>query len=541
MTADRYKIERLHRDAQTALRDGRLREAHEHCLAILQADRHHADAWFLCALIAGRNGQHAKAIQILDNALQLLPRNAEYRAERGKLLLSLRRPREALTAAREALDLHPADPPTLNTLGTVLSHCGEHEPALDCFERAAAAMNARSGTSTALPADFGAELQFNLATSLQFAGRFDEAVAAYEEAVRLRPDYFRAHAALAALPRNSSDDNHLERLKNLRGEVRTSKDRLFLGHAIAREQENLGRYREALASLAWAKEGRARATGYAPEQDAALFAAIRRLFDASFFQSSPAGGCDSEEPIFIVGMPRSGTTLVEQILGGHPGVFAAGELQNFPQQVKHLAGTSAQDILDVPTLEAAARADLSRLGQAYLRSTRPRTGQTPHFIDKLPHNFLYLGLIRRALPAAKLICVRRDPMDTCLSNYRQLFATQFRYYHYNYELLDCGRYYIEFDRLMHHWRETLPGGVYELQYEELVADPAAATARLLRWCGLPWDDACLAFASRKTSVATPSAAQVRQGIYDSAVGRWRLYGDALQPLYALLREAGLYD
>ncbi|MDZ7783430.1 MAG: sulfotransferase [Halioglobus sp.] len=534
-------MESLHRDAQAALRDGRLREAHRHCLAILEADRHHADAWFLCALIAARNGRHAKALEVLENALRLSPRRAEYRAEQGKLLLSLRRPREALAAAREALIQRPTDSPTLNTLGTVLSHCGEHEQALACFERAAHAANARSTEHRTLPAEFCAELHFNLATSLQFAGRFDEAVAACAEAVRLRPHDFRAHAALAALRRTSPDDSYLERLETLRGEARTSMDRLYLGHAIAREQENLGRHEQALASLAWAKEGRARETGYTPEQDADLFASIRRLFDASFFQSCPADGCDSAEPIFIVGMPRSGTTLVEQILGSHPAVFAAGELQNFPHQVKHLAGTPSPDVLDTPTLEVAARTDLSRLGEAYLQSTRPRTGHTPHFIDKLPHNFLYLGLIRRALPRARIICLRRDPMDTCLSNYRQLFATQFRYYHYNYELLDCGRYYIEFDRLMRHWQELMEGAIYELQYEALVADPPQQTAQLLRWCGLPWDEACLAFNERRAAVATPSAAQVRQGIYDSAVGRWRYYGDAVQPLYELLREAGFYD
>lgn len=541
MTDDRQQIERLHRDAQAALREGHLREAHRHCLAILEADRHHADAWFLCALIAERNGQHAKALQVLENALRLAPRRAEYRAERGKLLLSLRRPPEALAAAREALALQPADAPTLNTLGTVLSHCGEHDQALACFERATQSANARSIEERALPTDFCAELHFNLATSLQFAGRFDEADAACEEALRLRPHYFRAHAALSALRRTSADDSHLERLENLRGDVHTSMDRLYLGHAIAREQENLERHEQALASLAWAKEGRARETGYAPQQDADLFASIRRLFDASFFQSSPAAGCTSVEPIFIVGMPRSGTTLAEQILGSHPAVFAAGELQNFPHQVKHLTGTASTDVLDTSTLEAAARADLSRLGDAYLESTRPRTGHTPHFIDKLPHNFLYLGLIRRALPGARIICLRRDPMDTCLSNYRQLFATQFRYYHYNYELLDCGRYYIEFDRLMRHWHDMMPGAIFELQYEALVADPREVTAQLLRWCGLPWDDACLAFNERRAAVATPSAAQVRQRIYHSAVGRWRSYGDTVQPLYELLGEAGLYD
>ena len=187
--------------------------------------------------------------------------------------------------------------------------------------------------------------------------------------------------------------------------------------------------------------------------------------------ANTAGGCDNREPIFIVGMPRTGTTLVEQILGGHSQVYAAGELLNFPQPVKRLSGTASADVLDIETLERATQLDMASLGAHYIDSTRPRTGHTTHFIDKLPLNFMYLGLIKLALPNAKLICLRRDPMDTCLSNYRQLFGANFKYYHYNYDLLDCGRYYLEFDRLMRHWHEVMPGAVFEVQYEALVTNP----------------------------------------------------------------------
>ena len=271
-----------------------------------------------------------------------------------------------------------------------------------------------------------------------------------------------------------------------------------------------------------------------------MFEAIRRLYTRERF-ATPPGGYDNAEPIFIVGMPRTGTTLLQQILSGHSRVFAAGELQNFPLQVKRLTGSTATGLLDLDTMTRAPGLDMAQLGSAYVESSRPRTGHTQHFIDKLPLNFLFLGLIHLALPNAKLVCLRRDPMDTCLSNYRQLFAASFTHYRYNLDLLDCGRYYIGFDQTMRHWHDVMPGKILEVHYEALVAEPEPVVRELLAHCNLPWEAACLDFDKRDTSVATPSAVQVRQGIYTSSVNRWRRYGDAMQPLYALLRSAGLYS
>ncbi len=382
-----------------------------------------------------------------------------------------------------------------------------------------------------------------MAASLQFAGQFESAAEAYEKAIELQPHMFRAHSALSTVRRQTPTKNHIERLQQLRDSIATPRDQLHLGHAIAKEQEDLELWQDSLASLAWGKRAQAVKVAYSAAADAELFAGIRETFTRELFaySESTAGGCDNREPIFIVGMPRTGTTLVEQILSGHSQVCAAGELLNFPQTVKHLSNSPSREILDIETLTRASQLDAAKLGAAYIDSTRPRTGHTPHFIDKLPLNFLYLGLIKLALPNAKLICLRRDPMDTCLSNYRQLFGANFRYYHYNYDLLDCGHYYIEFDRLMRHWHEVMPGAVFELQYETLVENPEQVSRGLLTHCELPWEDQCLSFHQRKTSVATASAVQVRQGIYTSSVNAWQRYGDAMQPLYELLTSAGFYS
>jgi tetratricopeptide (TPR) repeat protein len=539
MTPDHQQILKLHNAAQQAMGRGHLREVHEHCLAILKLDPTFADAWFLCGVIAARNGQRAKSVEILEKAAFLAPNNPEYRAELGKQLLANQQPEKALTEAEVALSLDPSQLPTLNTLGTLFSHAGEHEKALGCYEQATSALLQRTGSATSLSTEWQADLYFNFAASLQFAGRFEESESAYEQAIALQPEFFKAHSALSTLRRQTEENNHLDRLVKLRDKVSNPRGQLHIGHAIAKEQEDLGLYEDAFANLTWAKQAQSEANPYNAEKDARLFAAIRQLFTRELFEKQ-SRGCDSEEPVFIVGMPRTGTTLAEQILSAHSQVFAAGELQNFPLQVKRLAHSTAAGLLDLETLEKSPHLDMAALGSAYIESTRPRTGHTPHFIDKLPLNYLFLGLIRLALPNAKLVCLRRDPMDACLSNYRQIFAGNFRHYQYNLDLLDCGRYYIEFDRTMRHWHELMPGEIFELHYETLVENPETVTRALLAHCGLPWEEQCLSFHRRKTSVATPSAVQVRQGVYTHSVDRWRRYGDAMQPLYALLKSAGFY-
>ncbi len=532
-----------HGAAQKAIRDGELRQAHEHCLAILALDPEFADAWFLCGVIAAHNGATDKAADIFHKAITLAPGKAEYHAELGKQLIILRQPREALAAATTALSLAPDDLPTLNTLGTVFSHCGEHAQALSCYEKAVDGLQRRKRPAIGLSQQWQADLYFNMAASLHFAGQFEGAEQAYEKAIALQPHMFRAHSALSTVRRQTPARNHIERLQKLRRHISTPREQLHLGHAIAKEQEDLELWQESLASLAWAKQAQAASVAYSAAADAALFAGIRETFTRELFTrpDSAVGGYDNHEPIFIVGMPRTGTTLVEQILGSHSRVYAAGELLNLPQQVKRWSGAPSKEILDTETLVLAARVDRAKLGEAYINSTRPRTGHTPYFIDKLPINFLYLGLIKLALPNAKLICLRRDPMDTCLSNYRQLFGVNFKHYHYNYDLLDCGRYYLEFDRLIRHWRDVMPGAVFELHYEALVENPQQVSRALLAHCELPWEDQCLSFNQRKTSVATASAVQVRQDIYSSSVNRWQHYGDAMLPLYELLNSAGLYS
>ncbi len=231
--------------------------------------------------------------------------------------------------------------------------------------------------------------------------------------------------------------------------------RAFIHNALAKELDDLGETGPAFEHLARGKALIRRELDYDPSEDERLFAHLAAVFDEDLLRQ-PVNGCETEEPVFIVGMPRTGTTLVERILSSHSQVYAAGELRNFALQLKLASGTRTPRVLDEATVDAGLRADSRALGEAYLASTRPATGHTLRFIDKTPLNFLNIGFIHRALPQARIICLHRNPMDTCLSNFRQMFAPDASpYYKYSFDLLETGRYYLLFDRLMRHW-DTYP-------------------------------------------------------------------------------------
>jgi hypothetical protein len=251
-------------------------------------------------------------------------------------------------------------------------------------------------------------------------------------------------------------------------------------------------------------------------------------------------GFGSEEPIFIVGMPRSGTTLVDRILSSHPDVSSAGELPTFPQLFKLLSGSTSKTGIDADTLKVAANIDPEALGRFYLQSTRPITGHRKRFIDKAPSNYIMAGAILRALPNARVICMRRHPLDTLIGNFKQILPIEDPYYDYVFDIQTTARKLVEFDRTMKGWAAVLPTNRFmELSYESLVDGQEAETRRLLAFCGLPWDDRCLNFHENTAGVGTPSARQVRSAIFRTAVGRWEKYGTLLDPAKTILAGAGL--
>lgn len=482
-------------------------------------------AYYVAGVAELRLEQPARAIEYLRRAAILAPTWPEPLAEVSRAYLMLGLVPAAVEVANRVMAMMPANGVTLDMLGVIFGQAGLHERAREAFQ---AAVERLPGS---------AQSRFNLASTLAFAGELDAAEEQFEACLTLDPRHWRAHLFLSQLRRQSTGRNHLDRLRAALADATEAQAQFYLHLAIAKELEDLGSYEQAFEHLVAGKAAGGAGRGYSTAHDAAAFEAIAKCFQEP---ADNQDGCDNGEPIFVIGMPRSGTTLVERILSSHPMVRSAGELRNFMVALDSGTGGLPGFIFNEAFAERARDIDWSRLGNLYLDSIRHLSGTAPHFVDKLPHNFLFAGFIARALPRAKIVCLRRDAVDTCLSNFRQVFALKSPYFDYSYDLLDTGRYYLLFDQLMSHWRRVLPGRILEIQYEDLVADQEGNTRRLLDFCGLPWDEACLSFEQNQAPVATASAMQVRDAMNRNSIGRWKHYESQLSGLLQVLAEGGVH-
>lgn len=513
--------------ARAALRRGDLPAAAAAARALALASPEQPTGFFLLGMVAAEAGQIAKAIPLMEAAVERGP-EAEHLAQLARLLILLKRDGEAGDAARKAMALEPRDALTLDTIGCVLARLGDHETSLTPFGAAVAAE----------PQNL--DYRYNLAAASGFTGRVAEARAHYEMILTAAPGNARVHYALAILSRQTAQTNHIARLETALAAASRPEDALRIRYALAKEHEDIGNAADAFRHLSAANRAHKLGIRYDFAQDAAVFDAIEALFGGGGASLATGPGNPDTAPIFIVGMPRTGTTLVDRILSSHHAVGSAGELQAMPLAVKQAAGTASRVVIDPRTVAASGGVAPGIIGDAYLaRAAHHRPGDSARFTDKLPANFLYVGHIARALPNAAIVCLRRNPMDTIWSNYKNLFASQSAYYAYSYDLMDIARYYARFDRLMALWESLFPGRVLHLSYEALVADLEGQARRLLDHCGLEWDAACLTFHQNSSAVATPSAAQVRRPINADAVGKWRSHEEALAPARAWLAAQGV--
>jgi tetratricopeptide (TPR) repeat protein len=485
-----------------------------------------AEGHFLLGMAKAETGRVSAAIADVSRAIALVPRG-EYRAQLARLQIMLRQDGaavETLAAAEQAL---PDDALSRDTMGCVYARLGEHAASLPHF------------TEAVRLAPDNTEFRYNEAVALNFIGKVAEAEAALEALLAIAPDAARAHHLLSSLRGQTAERNHVAQLETALARAVEQRDRLLLGYALAKELDDLGQPQAAFARLAAANaEHRARLP-YSFARDGANFDAIERTWPQ--VAAAPVVAAPDAAPIFVIGMPRTGTTLVDRILSSHPEVWSAGELQAMPLAVKMASGTRTRTVLDAATVAAAAGEDLGVIGQDYLARAQTHAGarESGRFTDKFPGNFQYAGFITRALPNAKIVCLRRHPLDTVLANFRNLFAVSSRYYDYSYDLMDIARYYVRFDRLMAFWRSALPGRILELRYEELVADQQRETMALLAHCGLDWNEACLDFHQNIAPVSTPSAAQVRRPMYKDAVARWERHRDALAGVISYFEAEGI--
>lgn len=467
--------------------------------------------------------KHEEAAATLRAALAIEQRSDKIHLHYGSVLLDQHKIDEAAVATERALALNPNSHDAVNLMGRIAFERGELEPALAHYRRA-----------LSLEPDL-ADAYNNMGNVLKELGKLDEARQAYLEAIELDPKVAGVYVNLADSKKFSPGDPHLAAMEELAAQADglSKTDRMQLDFALSKAYADLKQHRRSFEHLLKGTAAKRATIDYDEASALGLFDRIERVFSPQVMRASSGGGDPTPLPIFVVGMPRSGTTLVEQILASHPMVHGAGELKTMNEVVLTVRGPDGNIIPYpefVPSLDAAA---LHAIGSRYLAMLREIAPRGERVTDKMPSNYYFVGLIHLALPNARIIHTMRDPIDTCISCFSKLFTAE---QSHTYDLGELGRYYRRYERLMAHWRRALPPGrMLDVRYEDVVADLEGQARRIIDYCGLPWDDRCLSFHQTARPVRTASATQVRQPIYSSAVGRWKVYEEFLGPL---LKELG---
>jgi tetratricopeptide (TPR) repeat protein len=468
-------------------------------------------------------GRLEEGVAACRQAIALQPDYAEACANLGNIFKDMGRLDEAERALRQALAFRPNHAETLSNLGNVLMDHGRVVDAEQVLRRA-----------TVLKPEF-AGAHNNLGLALKELGRFEEARQATETAIRLEPRKAAYYCNLSEIKRFAADDPHVAAMKALAvDEASLSEtDRIAIHFALAKFYEQTGAKSDAFREMISGNALKRRQVSYDEATTLRQMERIEAVFSPALMQRYDGAGLRARTPIFIVGMLRSGTTLVEQILASHPAVFGAGELKLFDRCVGAL-GQSTPSGNNFPDNILALPTEWFRdLGELYLTELVALAPRAQRITDKMPSNFLFNGLIHLALPDAVIIHTVRDPVDTCVSCFSRLFSEGQRH---TYDLAELGRYYRRYQALMAHWHRVLPAGrILDVRYEDVVADVEGSARRILDHCGLPWDARCLDFHRTERPIRTASATQVRQPIYQTAVGRGGGYAEFLAPLMAELQ------
>ena len=501
------------------------------------------------------DGQLADAVNSFRRAVELNPDYAEAHYNLGAAYHELDQPDEAVQHYKLALALRPDDAMAHYNLGIALKSVGQFDQAIDSFDDALAlqpryltAIIAKGNTlkdlgrlddalecfrkSISYQPDF-VEAYLNLGGLEEVRGQKEAAIFNFTKAIEIKPDCAAAYHAMALSKKHlSANEDNIKSMEKLMSSPDLSADQqMHLAFGLGKAFEDVRQYERAFDYFALGNKKKRATVDYAVEKDITKIQNLKNLFTLDFFKRFENSGSEDPTPIFIVGMPRSGTTLLEQILASHPEVHGAGELKHLHHitnkfRTERLADTS-------PASETAAYTALAQLGQDYLKEIRRYSSDTRFITDKMPDNFLNIGLIKLALPKAKIVHCCRNPMDTCLS----IFKLHLPYWHaYSYDQIELGQNYNLYRDMIAHWHEVLPGFIYDIQYEEVVSDQRRQTERLLEFCNLEWNDACLDFHKSDRPVSTASSSQVRRPLYSDSVQAWRRYETQLEPLRRILES-----
>ena len=494
---------------------GRLPEAESLYRQILLVEPDNPDALHFFGVLAHQVGKDTIAVELIRKAIHSRPDYAEAYYNLGIALYAQGKLDAAAESYRKALALRGNYVEAHYNLGIALKDLGKLDEAIKSFRKA-----------IGLKPDY-IEAYHNLGVTFSESGRLDDAIASYRKTLSLKPDFVPAYKGLSLIQKYTEPDDVIRSMETLYNTGKISyADRIDLGFSLGKIYEDIREYDKAFAYIAAANRVKRNSYKYSIQNDREIFERIKITFSPGFFASRHGSGSKDGTPIFIIGMPRSGTTLVEQILSSHPLVFGAGELAILTNLTNSIC-TGAEAPKFPECMQVLSQDALKRIGTDYIEKIREYSKDAVYITDKMPNNFLRVGLIKVILPAAKIIHCVRNPMDTCFS----IFKTDFTVTHgYAYDMVELGHYYNLYQDLMTHWEKVLPGFMHTIRYEDLISDQLGQTRTLLDFCNLPWDEACMAFHRSKRRVRTVSLAQVRQPIYNDSVALWQRYEKQLEQL-----------
>jgi tetratricopeptide (TPR) repeat protein len=511
--------------------DGDLEPAEQVMRDYLHKDPGNVGALRLLARICSERDAPQEAEAVLKSALERAPDYHEARLDYAMVLLHQQKHLQARQEAERLLEHDAHNREYLKQFGAACVGLGDHEPVVDLYERLLAGQPPEALET--------ADLRLWRANALKVTGRQEEAIADYRASLAARPHYGVAWFSLANLKTYSFSDEDVARMRTAEAWAGSQDmDRVYLCFALGQALQDRGDYAASWDYYARGNSLRRLTSTFSPDVADACAERLTQIFTADFFAERKDRGADDRSPIFIVGLPRSGSTLIEQILASHSRVEGTQELTEIDRYAGEVCGRDKECRLPVhpEALLRLTSEDARRLGQRFLDETRVyrRLGR-PVFIDKMPNNFWHIGLIQLTLPNATIIDVRREPMSCCFSNFKQLFGTTNQ--EFTYGLEDIARAYRTYLDLMRHWDTVLPGRVLRVQYEDVVEDLEGSVRRILSHCGLPFETACLNFHQTRRSVRTPSSEQVRKPISREGLAQWRQYAPWLAQLEHTLGDA----
>ena len=544
------QVSELVRKGARLHQSGQVQEAETIYRQVLDFNPDHADANHLLGVLLSPAGHHAQAVELISRAIEMAPDRPAYYSNLGNVLKRMGRLEEAVASYHKALAIKPDFADAHFNLGALLQELGRLDDALASYRRTLAIepdytdahnnlgnLLKRMGRLEEAVASYHKALAFkpdyaaahnNLGTALQELGRPDDALASYRRALAIEPDYADAHMNMAQIKKHSEYDNDIQAMEEKYASPDVSdKQKTYLAFGLGKAFEDLRQYEKAFDFFLVGNTLKQQTQSYSFEAQDIFFEKQKEVFDGSLFDKYQGAGCEDDSPIFILGMPRSGSTLVEQILASHSQVFGAGEVVTLPQIFNRFPGVAPAE--GIRELDGA---EFERMGIEYIDAIKKHSRKDGSITDKMLSNFRYIGLIKLILPNARIIHCCRNPLDNCLSIFKTHFTDSGL--ECAYDLIELGRYYNLYRDLMKHWHNVLPDFIYNIQYEEMVADQAEQTKLLLRHCGLEWEDACLEFYKTDRPVATASVEQVRRPIYKDSIQSWKRYEKQLAPLLEIL-------